>query len=118
MKKLFILFNLILLIMISCTSNETKTSGEEVKINPDNVVMLDIDVEGMTCTGCENTIIEGVSGLSGVVEVEAYHTDGKAFVKYDTSLTTVKEIAEMISSKGYKVTGFEKGKENELMPEE
>jgi copper chaperone CopZ len=118
MKKIFFFLSFVLVIMFSCTSNETKSTGDEVTINPDNVVMLDIDVEGMTCTGCENTIKEGVSGIAGVVEVEAYHTDGKAFIKYDTSLTSVKEIAEMISSKGYKVTGYEKGKENELVPEE
>jgi copper chaperone CopZ len=108
MKKVFLFMVIFSLGLLSCKSggNESSQPKEaQVEINPANVVLIDMDVNGMTCTGCENTIKSGVSELSGVVKVEASHTDAKTYVKVDTSLTTLEEISQTITSKGYKVVG-------------
>lgn len=109
MKKYLFLFLSISILVIACNNNQKTKSSEqtnqEVTINPEKVVMADMDVTGMTCTGCENTIKSGVSELNGVVEVTADYQNGKTMVKYDSSLVTIEEISEMISSKGYAVAG-------------
>ncbi len=106
MKKLFCLLAIVTMAFAACNRTSEEVSDEQAQkadINPENVVLIDMDVEGMTCTGCENTIKTGVSDLEGVVEVEASHVNAKTFVKVDTSLTSPEAISEKISSSGYKV---------------
>lgn len=107
MKKTVFLLLALIALFTACNSGsaEQKTSSEpgSREINMDAVVMIDMDIEGMTCTGCENTIETGVSELPGIVSVEASHTDAKTRVKVDTSITSVEKISEVINSKGYKV---------------
>ena len=92
------------------TKSESKNEVEpgkstEMSINPDALVLMDVSIQGMTCTGCENTVKSSISELPGVVEVSASFTEGKAIVKLDTSLTKMDKISEAVSSKGYIVTG-------------
>ncbi len=84
MKKLIILSILTFSLLISCTNAEkkvnTKDNPTETAINPDNIVFLDVTVEGMTCTGCEASIKDGISELTGIVEVNSDFENGKTFV--------------------------------------
>lgn len=113
MKKLSLLVLAFALIMSACTSSADSKENEEDQKgtpNPENVVLIDMDVEGMTCTGCENTIKSGISELDGVMEVEASHLNAKTYVKVDTSLTSFEDIKDKISSKGYHVESSSMGK--------
>lgn len=74
-------------------------------IDAENVVTLDFDVEGMTCTGCETTVKNSLGRLDGVVDAEASFETGKAKVQYDKSLVTAEDMEEAIEQAGYKVTG-------------
>ncbi len=105
MKKLLISLITVVFIISACNrANEGNSATEAgAEINPDNVVLIDLDVKGMTCTGCENTVKSGVSELEGVMEVEASHTNAKTFVKADTSLISLEKISEKIRSAGYSV---------------
>jgi copper ion binding protein len=69
-------------------------------------VRMDLSVEGMTCSGCENTINTGVSEIAGVIEVTSSFKDGKTFVKFDSTQTNIDEISQVINEKGYNVKGF------------
>jgi len=89
----------------SATESQQEQSTEKAQVNPDHVVLIDMDVNGMTCTGCENTIKTGVSELDGVVSVEASHTDAKTWIKADTTLVDIDKIKAVISAKGYEVAG-------------
>jgi copper chaperone CopZ len=112
MKKTFILIGVVVFILTSCKSNNTQTSVSEgakttdLIVNPDALIQMDVLVEGMTCTGCENTINTGVSEIAGVIEVKSSFQDGKTFVKYDSTLTNINKISEVISEKGYSVKGY------------
>ena len=122
MKNVFSILFIAILGLYSCKSgNQEGSSADEqsAQINPENVVLIDMDVNGMTCTGCENTIKSGVSELAGVVKVEASHTNAKTYVKVDTSLTSIEEIADAISSKGYEVAGsvIREAEMEEVVPE-
>jgi len=108
MKNLFLSLVIISIGLLSCQNNassEKDSSAEisEAPINPEKTVLISLDVEGMTCTGCENTIHDGVTSLDGVKEVKATYTDGKTKVVVDTSLSSIDEISDIIESKGYKV---------------
>ena len=115
MKKIFTILLAIAISITACNTNKKDSSNEKeaakTEVTPENVVLIDMDVNGMTCTGCENTIKSGVSELEGVVSVEASHTDAKTYVKVDTSLTDIDKISETISSKGYEVAGAKIGEE-------
>ena len=111
MKKICIAVIAISMTLFACKAkSENKNEGAPGKstglnINPDAVVLMDVSIQGMTCSGCENTVKSSISGLPGVVEVTASFVEGKAMVKLDTSLTKMDKISEAVNSKGYTVTG-------------
>ncbi len=117
MNKFFTFLFAITLFIAGCNTNKQENSDEAKapgkEINSESVVLIDMDVNGMTCTGCENTIKQGVSELPGVVSVQASHTDAKTYVKVDTSQTGIDQISKTISSKGYEVAGAAIGEDKD-----
>jgi copper chaperone CopZ len=104
MKPIFILVIISGLILAACSgSGEGKNSKEEAAINPANVVLVDMDVRGMTCTDCENTIKDGINELAGIVDVSADFKAGLARVDVDTSITTVADLKKAVENRGYSV---------------
>jgi len=103
MKNL-ILIAFLAIFAISCSSKQGTT---ETAVSTTTVAnkTVNLDVEGMTCTGCENTIKEAVGKVPGVTEVTAFHTDGLAVVKYDSTKADVKGISDAIIDAGYTVKG-------------
>jgi len=68
-------------------------------------VEVTLNVEGMTCGGCENAIKGGVESLEGIASVESSHEEGWTKVKYDKALTSVEDIEAKITDTGYEVKG-------------
>ncbi|WP_461631995.1 cation transporter [Labilibaculum euxinus] len=90
--------------LAACQSNTKK--AESKKNETTQVVdyeTMEFTVTGMTCTGCENTIKNGLKQIDGVVEVEASHTNSKVTVKVEKDKVNRKEIAQQIESIGYNV---------------
>jgi copper chaperone CopZ len=113
MKNSLIWISIIAIMLFACKAkttesavNESSTTSDLI-INPGALVQMDLSVEGMTCTGCENTINTGVSEIAGVLEVSSSFKDGKTFVKYDSTQTSIDKICQVINEKGYNVKGFE-----------
>jgi len=84
----------------SDTPTETKAPSES------KVVMKTLDVKGMTCEGCEGTIVTYVTKMDGVISSKASHVKESVIVKYDESKTNLEAIMKTISSTGYKVNGL------------
>lgn len=107
MKNLLLIGIIVLAGLTACQNKtakeESSVTEEEIVMDENNMVLVNMDVEGMTCGGCETTIKEGVSALDGIAEVNASYIDGKTYVKVDTSLTSIEEVSETIESKGYHV---------------
>lgn len=120
MKVFSSLLIFIAFILAGCNNTpegKNEQTKEKAQVNAENVVLIDIDVNGMTCTGCENTIKNGVSELEGIVSVEASHLDGKTYVKADTSLVNPEQIKEVIKEKGYEVVSADiKDSGNSALP--
>jgi mercuric ion transport protein len=77
-----------------------------LEISAENFGTISFDVEGMTCTGCENSVTRSLERIDGVAKAEASHETGKTVVQYDMSRVTPEEMEETIESRGYKVTGY------------
>jgi copper chaperone CopZ len=62
-------------------------------------------IEGMTCTGCENTIQETVTKIAGITSIKASHLDSTAVVSFDSTQTSVAAIGDAINEAGYVFKG-------------
>jgi mercuric ion transport protein len=87
----------------SVKSSDAEKQSDDVSFTAENVKTLKFDVEGMTCSGCENTVQRKITEIEGVVEVSAHHVEKNAIVKFDASKTNVETIEKAISNAGYEV---------------
>ena len=57
---------------------------------------ITIKVKGMMCTGCENRVINALSSLDNVKNVEASHIEGtvKVILNEEISIDIIKEKIE------------------------
>ena len=110
MKSLGIL--LISLVLIAACNQNTPTQNTNSSNLTDTLKFrrIVLQVEGMTCEGCETTIAKEVGKIDGVAEVKASHLDSIATIMFDTSRTNVVMISEKINGLGYKVV-------SEVVPE-
>ncbi|MBK9388879.1 MAG: heavy-metal-associated domain-containing protein [Bacteroidetes bacterium] len=90
-----------LLLTVSCGGNKKDKSGEQATAS-----FIEVKIEGMTCTACEQTIQRKVGKLEGIKSVRATFTDGRAIVEYFPSLVDTLKIRETITSSGYTVKSF------------
>ena len=65
---------------------------------------INLNVEGMACTGCENRIKNAVKTIEGVQEVEANHENGIVKIVAEDNVNK-EEIKEKIDSIGFDVKG-------------
>lgn len=93
--------------LVSCSSagNKTDEKAADTESLAADWVEVTLNVEGMTCDGCENTIKMGVETLDGIASVESSHEEGWTKVKYDKSTTSLEEIEGKITDTGYTVKG-------------
>lgn len=62
-----------------------------------------LQVEGMTCTGCEQRIGTALRRVDGVRDVTANHTTGEVRVLFDPRRTDQDAVRERITLAGYTV---------------
>lgn len=64
---------------------------------------VSINVSGMKCGGCENTVNAALSAIDGVLSVKASHQDKKVDVEFDPDKTDLDELEDAISDAGFTV---------------
>ncbi len=64
-----------------------------------------LQVEGMTCTGCEQRLAKALRRVDGVREATADHRTGHVRVRFDPSVTDRAALAAQVHTAGYEVTG-------------
>lgn len=89
------------LLMISCTGNK-----QEKPIDMGEASFIEVNIEGMTCTGCEQTIQRRVGKLEGIKSVTATFTDGRAIIEYFPDVVDTLQIKDAITGSGYVVKKF------------
>lgn len=68
--------------------------------------LVTLQVEGMSCTGCEHRIGNTLRRVEGVREAGADHTTGRVRVRVGPGVNP-ETLAEKIIAAGYTVTGTE-----------
>lgn len=62
-----------------------------------------LNVQGMSCGHCVNSIEGNVGRLNGVESVKANLDEGKVAVTFDPSAVDLKDITDVIENQGYNV---------------
>ncbi|MCX7965701.1 MAG: cation transporter [Syntrophorhabdaceae bacterium] len=60
-----------------------------------------IKISGMSCQHCVAIVGKAITSVGGIKKVDI--SIGSAYVEYDESKTTLKEIEEAIEKEGYKI---------------
>ena len=103
MKKIFTLLFAVVL-FAACSSSGNKTEAN-TPIDVAAIKTIQLHVTGMTCEGCESTIMNKVNEIDGVTEIKASHVEELTTVSFDTTRTNIAEISEIINALGYAVEG-------------
>lgn len=64
---------------------------------------IQLNVEGITCGGCEKSIRNALLGNAGVSEVQASHETGLVAIEYDESQIQVDQLKQAIEGAGFDV---------------
>lgn len=62
-----------------------------------------IQIEGMTCGGCVNSVTNALKQVQGVNNVNVSLADKQAVIDFDDSQTTIDTLKEAIEDAGYDV---------------
>lgn len=62
-----------------------------------------LNVEGMSCTHCENSVIKAVGTLNGVYKVNVDLNAKRVTVEYDSEKVDIQTIKDTIEDQGYDV---------------
>lgn len=65
---------------------------------------VEFNIEGMTCTSCEEHINYAVIKLDGIGSIQASYKAGNAQIKYNPKLVDLQTIEATINQTGYAVT--------------
>ncbi len=68
-----------------------------------HIQTIDLQISGMSCTGCEDHIKHTASTVPGFVKAEADFKTGTATVTYDAQKASPEKIVKAIDETGYKV---------------
>jgi len=103
------LFILCLFVAVSCTPSATRKSNSgstAVVTEKVSTVAVELTIQGMSCTGCEQTIQTAVGSIKGITKVKAAFKEGKAFVEYLPEVADTAQMKEKITASGYVVTNI------------
>ncbi|WP_290819211.1 cation transporter [Halovivax sp.] len=62
-----------------------------------------VSVDGMSCEGCEQNVVDALGALEGVAETTADHEAGHVRVEHDPAVVDVDAIGGAIENAGYDV---------------
>lgn len=75
-----------------------QTAGYHVKKSEAQIVL---DIYGMNCTGCANTVEKFLSQVEAVREVSVNFASEKATVRYDSNTVSIDELIAAVRNAGY-----------------
>ncbi|MFQ5602696.1 MAG: cation transporter [bacterium] len=75
-----------------------KAASQEVAANIQKVTL---DVQGMTCSGCEYNVESALKQIHGVAKVKADFSSHSAVVEFYPETATVDKMVEAVNKVGY-----------------
>jgi len=74
-----------------------------VIVEKDNIRQVKLDIGGMDCEACSQTIDRALSKVPGVLKYETQFKNGSSIVTFDNTKTNEKAIVDAVNGAGYKV---------------
>ena len=93
--------------------HKTQHSSVQTAPTTDEVETLVLDIDGMTCTGCEYHIEHALQKLNGVYRADASYEKGTALVSFDPQLLHIDTIIHTVQQTGYSVKDFHRSTTSE-----
>ncbi|MBL1215187.1 MAG: mercuric transport protein MerTP [Ignavibacteriae bacterium] len=76
-------------------------------VNESNIAEITLQIEGMTCTGCEESVDYALKTENGVVSVTSSYKTGIAKVKFDKTKVKPEQLKKAVEEKvGYNVKNY------------
>lgn len=66
---------------------------------------LTINIEGMSCGHCTNSVYQKISSIEGVMQTDVSLADKNAKVEYDSDKTSREDIVEAVMETPFQVVG-------------
>ncbi len=76
-----------------------------------------LKIGGMSCVSCINAVKNSLRRLDGIIDVNVNFNAGKAYITYNSKVTTLNDIKRTIEETGYQYLGIEKEKTRSLEEE-
>jgi copper chaperone CopZ len=102
--KLKCLLILVILFAFACKNTPKENVVQEElteEITMVNVQKIELNIVGMTCTGCENAIQKTIDEFDGVYSSKADHVNGIAILEIDSTKVDVIKVKDAINELGY-----------------
>jgi len=109
--SLILFFSIILLFRCNRSAScyvkdvpETISSKKSVLEKNADRQLVTIDVQGMTCSECENEVESALKKVPGVLKVQADAKNGVALIEYNPKIINEKEMVAVVNKTGYKAS--------------
>ena len=102
-----ITFILVLAMLFMACNNSSTTEQKAGTETPAAIEVAVIDVTGMHCDGCVNTLTGVLTDIEGVSDVKVSLEYEQAKVKFNPEEVSVDELKTAIEEKGYGVSNVE-----------
>jgi copper chaperone CopZ len=66
------------------------------------VLSVSLQVDGMTCIGCEAHVQKALGAIPGVRSAKVSYKDNEALVTYEKEKVTVEQLIQAVHKAGYK----------------
>ena len=76
-------------------------------INVNTYQKVKLNIQGMTCQGCEEHVNTALSKVNGVIDYKTSYATKKSLVTFDLSKVNVTTLTNTINKTGYKVTSYQ-----------
>ncbi|MCB0747877.1 MAG: mercuric transport protein MerTP [Ignavibacteriae bacterium] len=79
-----------------------------IVVQSNNIVKAKLEIEGMTCTSCEQSVDYTLKTEMGVLSAESSYKTGIAYVEFDDTKVKPEQLKKAVENKvGYKVKKFQ-----------
>ncbi|MCG6146580.1 MULTISPECIES: mercuric transport protein MerTP [Leptospira] len=107
-SKLWLIFvtflSLFLFLFPNYSSILNPINDVKEKIESEHLVVVEFEISGMTCAGCEFSVNNALVELSGVSKVTSDYKKGVSEIVYDKRKVGIQEFKDIIQNKvGYRV---------------
>ena len=103
-KKIAFGLSLTLALFVLSSCQQASSDIPQAKEQPvvaANVQKVSLDVQGMTCSGCEHSVESVIKKIDGVASVKANYADGTTEVRFDAKKANTDEFVKALDKIGF-----------------